>query len=139
MTDESRIAWGYGLVISVVDGVVEGWIFDIWFFLFVFGALVVMFLLYELFLMIGMYGMLSDCGVCVDVVLCEIDLDAPFVVVFDVYLRLHLLLYWFVVFNIINFEGIFGVLLNVVWISVGLCVVEGFEIIWMRLCRKGMI
>jgi len=44
----------------------------------------------------------------------------------DVYLRLHLLSHRFVAPHSINLDGIFGLLANVVWTSVGACEVEGF-------------
>jgi len=45
----------------------------------------------------------------------------------DVYLRLHLLSHRLVKPNEINLEGIFALLLNVVWTSAGPCAIEGFE------------
>jgi 2,3,4,5-tetrahydropyridine-2-carboxylate N-succinyltransferase len=57
----------------------------------------------------------------------EIDLDTPPVDVLDAYLRLHLLSHRRVRPRSINLDGIFAVLPNVVWTSVGPCAVDGFE------------
>jgi len=54
----------------------------------------------------------------------------------DVYLRLHLLSHRFVAPHSINLDGIFGLLANVVWTSVGACEVEGFEKIRPQLQSK---
>ena len=45
----------------------------------------------------------------------------------DAYLRLHLLSHRLVAPARINLDGIFGVLANVVWTTLGPCAVEGFE------------
>ncbi len=68
------------------------------------------------------------------VVLVEIDLDAPPAGTSDAYLRLHLLSHRLVAPNTINLEGIFGVLPNVVWTNHGPCLVEHFERtrVWLR-------
>ncbi len=46
---------------------------------------------------------------------------------YDVYLRLHLLSHRLVKPHGQNLDGIFGLLTNVVWTSIGPCAVEGFE------------
>ncbi len=69
----------------------------------------------------------------------EIDLDAPPGDIPDAYLRLHLLSYRLVPPNGCNLDGIFGVLNNVVWTSVGPCAVEDFEQTRMALRRRGPV
>jgi len=69
----------------------------------------------------------SQRRVSVAVVRTEIDLDAPPADAADAYLRLHLLSHRLVQPHGLNLDGIFGVLANVVWTSVGPCAVEDFE------------
>jgi 2,3,4,5-tetrahydropyridine-2-carboxylate N-succinyltransferase len=87
----------------------------------------------------GTHGTAVDRGVRVDVVLCEIDLDAPPANVPDAYLRLHLLSHRLVQPRGCNLDGIFGVLSNVVWTSAGPCAVEGFEEVRTTLRYKGNV
>jgi 2,3,4,5-tetrahydropyridine-2-carboxylate N-succinyltransferase len=87
----------------------------------------------------GTHGTAGDRGVRVDVVLCEIDLDAPPANVPDAYLRLHLLSHRLVQPRGCNLDGIFGVLSNVVWTSAGPCAVEGFEDVRTTLRYKGNV
>ena len=54
----------------------------------------------------------------------------------DVYLRLHLLSHRLVKPNEINLEGIFTLLLNVVWTSAGPCEVESFSQVRLQLQNK---
>ncbi|GAA3514309.1 2,3,4,5-tetrahydropyridine-2,6-dicarboxylate N-succinyltransferase [Aeromicrobium panaciterrae] len=62
------------------------------------------------------------------VVLTEIaDLQAPPADAYDAYLRLHLLSHRLVAPHGQNLDGLFGVLTNVVWTSLGPCAVDGFE------------
>ncbi len=62
------------------------------------------------------------------VVLTEIaDLQAPPTDAYDAYLRLHLLSHRLVKPRAQNLDGLFGVLTNVVWTSIGPCAVDGFE------------
>ncbi|HET9632156.1 MAG TPA: 2,3,4,5-tetrahydropyridine-2,6-dicarboxylate N-succinyltransferase [Terrabacter sp.] len=75
--------------------------------------------------------------VSTEVRLVEIDLDAAPVDAPDAYLRLHLLSHCLVQPNAINLDGIFGVLPNIVWTSLGACPVEGFEQTRMRLRTSG--
>lgn len=71
-----------------------------------------------------------------EVVSIEIDLSqAPFDAR-DAYLRLHLLSHRLVKPHGQSLDGIFGLLANVVWTSVGPCAVEGFEITRARLKAK---
>ena len=55
------------------------------------------------------------------------DLTAPPRDAYDAYLRLHLLSHRLVRPHGQNLDGIFGVLTNVVWTSIGPCAVDGFE------------
>lgn len=66
-------------------------------------------------------------GVATEVVLTEIELDAPPANTADAYLRLHLLSHRLRKPRSINLDGIFGVLPNVVWTTAGPCEVESFE------------
>jgi 2,3,4,5-tetrahydropyridine-2-carboxylate N-succinyltransferase len=70
------------------------------------------------------------------IVRTRIDLDAAPADVPDAYLRLHLLSHRLVRPHGLNLDGIFGVLSNVVWTSVGPCAVEGFERTRMRLMTQ---
>ncbi len=63
----------------------------------------------------------------------DVDLDTPPVDTLDAYLRLHLLSHRLVAPRTMNLDGIFGVLPNVVWTSVGPCAVAGFETVRARL------
>ncbi|MDR1078424.1 MAG: 2,3,4,5-tetrahydropyridine-2,6-dicarboxylate N-succinyltransferase, partial [Propionibacteriaceae bacterium] len=65
-----------------------------------------------------------------------IDLDAPPRDAADAYLRLHLLSHRLVRPRGLNLDGLFGVLANVVWTSVGPCAVEGFERVRLQLRRQ---
>ena len=65
------------------------------------------------------------------------DLQAPPTDAHDAWLRLHLLSARLVVPHRINLDGIFGLLTNVVWTSLGPCAVEGFEQTRMRLKAEG--
>ncbi|HET9501385.1 MAG TPA: 2,3,4,5-tetrahydropyridine-2,6-dicarboxylate N-succinyltransferase, partial [Marmoricola sp.] len=55
----------------------------------------------------------------------------------DVWLRLHLLSHRLVRPHGMNLDGIFGLLVNVVWTSAGPCAVEGFELTRARLKAAG--
>ncbi len=72
-----------------------------------------------------------------EIVLVEIDLDAPPAGTSDAYLRLHLLSHRLVRPRSINLDGIFGSLPNVVWTSAGPCAIEGFERVRIRLRARG--
>ena len=75
-------------------------------------------------------------GVKREVVSLEIDLDQAPESVSDAYLRLHLLSHRVIKPHGANVEGIFGILNNVVWTSVGPCPVENFEITRAKLKQK---
>jgi 2,3,4,5-tetrahydropyridine-2-carboxylate N-succinyltransferase len=85
----------------------------------------------------GLAGTGRERGVGADVVLCEADLDSPPTDVPDVYLRLHLLSHRLATPNSINLDGIFSLLPNVVWTSVGPCPIEDFENVRLALRRRG--
>ncbi len=72
-------------------------------------------------------------GVSREIVSIEIDLAVAPKDARDAYLRLHLLSHRLVKPHGASLEGIFGLLANVVWTSVGPCAVEGFEITRARL------
>ena len=78
----------------------------------------------------------ADRGVTREVVSIEIDLSTPPVDAKDAYLRLHLLSHRLVKPHGQSLDGIFGLLTNVVWTSVGPCAVEGFELTRARLKSK---
>jgi 2,3,4,5-tetrahydropyridine-2-carboxylate N-succinyltransferase len=63
----------------------------------------------------------------------EIDITKAPANAADAYLRLHLLSHRLVKPHGLALDGIFGILSNVVWTSVGPCAVEGFEITRARL------
>jgi 2,3,4,5-tetrahydropyridine-2-carboxylate N-succinyltransferase len=72
-------------------------------------------------------------GVSREVVSIEIDITQPPANAADAYLRLHLLSHRLVKPHGLALDGIFGILSNVAWTSVGPCAVEGFEITRARL------
>ena len=72
-------------------------------------------------------------GVSREVVSIEIDISKAPTNAADAYLRLHLLSHRLVKPHGLALDGIFGVLSNVVWTSVGPCAVEDFEITRARL------
>ena len=72
-------------------------------------------------------------GVTREVVSVEIDITKAPSNAADAYLRLHLLSHRLVKPHGLALDGIFGILSNVVWTSVGPCAVEGFELTRARL------
>ena len=68
-----------------------------------------------------------------EVVSVEIDITKAPSNAADAYLRLHLLSHRLVKPHGLALDGIFGILSNVVWTSVGPCAVEGFELTRARL------
>jgi 2,3,4,5-tetrahydropyridine-2-carboxylate N-succinyltransferase len=72
-------------------------------------------------------------GVSREVVSIEIDISKAPGNVADAYLRLHLLSHRLVKPHGLALDGVFGILSNVVWTSVGPCAVEDFEITRARL------
>lgn len=78
----------------------------------------------------------SDRAITREVVSIEIDLTQSPTSAQDAYLRLHLLSHRLVKPHGQSLDGIFGLLANVVWTSVGPCAVEGFELTRARLKAK---
>ena len=72
-------------------------------------------------------------GVSREVVSIEIDISKAPGNAADAYLRLHLLSHRLVKPHGLALDGVFGILSNVVWTSVGPCAVEDFEITRARL------
>ena len=72
-------------------------------------------------------------GVNLELVSIEIDITKAPANAADAYLRLHLLSHRLVKPHGLVLDGIFGILNNVVWTSVGPCAVAGFEITRVRL------
>jgi 2,3,4,5-tetrahydropyridine-2,6-dicarboxylate N-succinyltransferase len=72
-----------------------------------------------------------------EIVLVDIDLDAPPTSTSDAYLRLHLLSHRLARPRDVNLDGVFGALPNVVWTSAGPCAIEGFERVRTRLRARG--
>jgi 2,3,4,5-tetrahydropyridine-2-carboxylate N-succinyltransferase len=68
-----------------------------------------------------------------EVISIEIDITKAPANAADAYLRLHLLSHRLVKPHGVALDGIFGLLSNVVWTSVGPCAVDGFEITRARL------
>jgi 2,3,4,5-tetrahydropyridine-2-carboxylate N-succinyltransferase len=77
-----------------------------------------------------------DRGVTREVISLEIDLTKAPADAKDAYLRLHLLSHRLVKPHGQSLDGIFGLLSNVVWTSVGPCAVEGFELTRAKLKAK---
>jgi 2,3,4,5-tetrahydropyridine-2-carboxylate N-succinyltransferase len=78
----------------------------------------------------------SDRGITREVVSIEVDLTKAPADAKDAYLRLHLLSHRLVKPHGQSLDGIFGLLSNVVWTSVGPCAVEGFELTRAKLKAK---
>ncbi|MCD9153635.1 2,3,4,5-tetrahydropyridine-2,6-dicarboxylate N-succinyltransferase [Aeromicrobium duanguangcaii] len=79
-------------------------------------------------------------GVSTHVIHTEItDLDAPPADAYDVYLRLHLLSHRLVQPHGQSLDGIFGLLTNVVWTSIGPCAVDDFEAVRARARAAGLV
>ena len=117
----TRTAWGYGLATATVDGRV----LDTWYPAPQLGSRASEQPPDELTALAGDPD--DGRGVQLDVVLTEIDLDAPPASAADAYLRLHLLSHRLARPHSLSLDGIFGVLPNVVWTSQGPCAVEEFE------------
>ncbi|MCU1657278.1 MAG: 2,3,4,5-tetrahydropyridine-2,6-dicarboxylate N-succinyltransferase [Pseudonocardiales bacterium] len=135
----TRTAWGHGLATIVVDGAAAGRVLDTWFPAPALGAAPNTPAPPEFASLAGQHATAAHRNVRVDVVLCEIDLDAQPASVPDVYLRLHLLSHRLVAPHGLNLDGIFGVLPNVVWTTAGPCPVEAFERTRLALRRSGAV
>ena len=123
-----RIASGHGVATVALSGAV----LDTWFPEPVLGNLSTPVLPF----LSALAGVDEIRGVKREVVSIEIDLDKSPESVSDAYLRLHLISHRIIKPHGANVEGIFGILNNVVWTSVGPCPVENFEIIRANLKQK---
>lgn len=74
-----------------------------------------------------------------ELVSTTVDLDTAPADAPDAYLRLHLLSHRLAAPNTLNLDGIFGVLVNVVWTTQGPCAVEGFELTRARLSARAPV
>ncbi|MBU3735266.1 MAG: 2,3,4,5-tetrahydropyridine-2,6-dicarboxylate N-succinyltransferase [Candidatus Planktophila sp.] len=75
----------------------------------------------------------KDRAVTRELVSIEIDITKAPVNAADAYLRLHLLSHRLVKPHGLVLDGVFGILSNVVWTSIGPCAVDGFEMTRARL------
>jgi 2,3,4,5-tetrahydropyridine-2-carboxylate N-succinyltransferase len=136
---DERRAWGYGL--TTTDA--AGRVLDTWFPEPALGRQPASAAApHELVSLTGSTGgreNAAERGVSLDISVRDIDLDAPPADAVDVYLRLHLLSHRLLAPNNLNLDGIFGLLSNVVWTSVGPCAVDGFERTRLALRRKGPV
>jgi 2,3,4,5-tetrahydropyridine-2,6-dicarboxylate N-succinyltransferase len=140
VTATTRRAWGYGLATTVASGAAVGTVLDTWYPEPALGDTPDMSApQHELTSMTGVREDVADRGVRIDVMLTEIDLDQPPAGTADAYLRLHLLSHRLVPPRGLNLDGIFSVLPNVVWTSMGPCPVEGFEQTRLALRRRGVV
>ena len=83
--------------------------------------------------LIALVGTDEARGISRTVISIEIDITKAPTNAEDAYLRLHLLSHRLVKPHGVALDGIFGLLSNVVWTSVGPCAVDGFEITRARL------
>jgi 2,3,4,5-tetrahydropyridine-2-carboxylate N-succinyltransferase len=136
----TETAWGYGLATTVTEGPAAGRVLDTWYPAPALGAPSMGDgVPHELTALSGTHGSAKHRGVRRDVVLTEIVLDEPPRTVPETYLRLHLLSHRLVPPRGLNLDGLFGVLPNVVWTSVGPCPVEEFEATRLTLLRHGAV
>ena len=135
-----RSAWGYGLATREVSGANAGRVLDCWFPEPQLGEQPAAAAApHDLSALTGAQEAASERNVRVDVAVAAVDLDAAPVDAIDVYLRLHLLSHRLVRPNDLNLDGIFGLLANVVWTSLGPCAVEDVERTRLTLRRKGPV
>jgi 2,3,4,5-tetrahydropyridine-2-carboxylate N-succinyltransferase len=140
VTATTRRAWGFGLATTVAGGRAAGTVLDTWYPEPALGETPPMAAPHhELTSMTGVHEDVADRGVRIDVTLCEIDLDAPPAGTSDAYLRLHLLSHRLLPPHGLNLDGIFSVLPNVVWTTMGPCPVEDFEQTRLALRRRGVV
>ena len=140
MTATTRRAWGFGLATTVAAGSAAGTVLDTWYPEPSLGDTPpTASPQHELSSMTGVREDVADRGVRIDVMLCEIDLDQPPAGTSDAYLRLHLLSHRLVPPRGLNLDGIFSVLPNVVWTSMGPCPVDNFEQTRLALRRRGTL
>jgi len=120
----SQLAAGYGIATLINGGEKDGTVLDTWFPTPVLGALPT-----TAPAELASLAKADDArGVRTEVVGLEIDLSIPPASVSDAYLRLHLLSHRLVKPHGQSLDGIFGILNNVIWTSVGPCPVDNFEI-----------
>ena len=120
----SQLAAGYGIATLINGGEKDGIVLDTWFPTPVLGALPT-----TAPAELASLAKADDArGVRTEVVGIEIDLAIPPASVSDAYLRLHLLSHRLVKPHGQSLDGIFGILNNVIWTSVGPCPVDKFEI-----------
>ena len=120
----SQRAAGYGIATLIDGGEKDGTVLDTWFPAPTLGVLPAT-VPAEL---AALATVDTARGVRREVVGIEIDLTTAPVSVSDAYLRLHLLSHRLVKPHGQSLDGIFGILNNVVWTSVGPCAVDNFEI-----------
>jgi 2,3,4,5-tetrahydropyridine-2-carboxylate N-succinyltransferase len=120
----SQRAAGYGIATLINGGEKEGTVLDTWFPAPALGALPAT----APAELASLATSDNARGVRSEVVGIEIDLATPPASVSDAYLRLHLLSHRLVKPHGQSLDGIFGILNNVVWTSVGPCPVDNFEI-----------
>ncbi len=131
--DSERSAWGFGLA-TVTDG---GAVLDTWYPQPALGARPAdVEAPAELAALVGADEVRQ---VRRELVVTEIDLDAPPADPSDAYLRLHLLSHCLAQPNSLNLDGLFGVLVNVVWTTQGPCAVDGFELTRARMRARGPV
>ncbi len=135
MTDssfrEQRWVWGAGLATIAGDGTV----LDTWF---PSPALGTAPDTVDTSALDGSEGSDARREVTVEVVVVEIDLDAPPQATSDAYLRLHALSHLLVAPNEVNLTGIFGHLPNVAWTNAGPVHPEAFARLRPQLQRAGI-
>jgi 2,3,4,5-tetrahydropyridine-2-carboxylate N-succinyltransferase len=120
----SQRAAGYGIATLINGGEKDGTVLDTWFPAPVLGNLPAT----APIELASLATKDNARGVRSEVVSVEIDLVMPPASVSDAYLRLHLLSHRLVKPHGQSLDGIFGILNNVVWTSVGPCSVDNFEV-----------
>ena len=120
----SQLASGYGIATVINGGEKDGTVLDTWYPAPILGALAVT----APAELAALTTADQARGIRREVVGIEIDLSVAPASVSDAYLRLHLLSHRLVKPHGQSLDGIFGILNNVVWTSVGPCAVDDFEI-----------
>jgi 2,3,4,5-tetrahydropyridine-2-carboxylate N-succinyltransferase len=120
----SQLASGYGIATVINGGEKDGTVLDTWYPAPILGALAAT----APAELAALATADQARGIRREVVGIEIDLSVAPASVSDAYLRLHLLSHRLVKPHGQSLDGIFGILNNVVWTSVGPCAVDDFEI-----------
>ncbi len=120
----SQLASGYGIATVINGGEKDGTVLDTWYPAPILGALAAT----TPAELAALATADQARGIRREVVGIEIDLSVAPASVSDAYLRLHLLSHRLVKPHGQSLDGIFGILNNVVWTSVGPCAVDDFEI-----------